>query len=258
MVENGGKAEDRQKRAQNQVALVALCELVGNSCSEDNEAGTANSHNNSGTCAAASQIIVCTTHLKATKNIVGERTRYLEVTQLLKSVQRLYSAKYDEAQSTGRPEPLILITGDLNAAPDEKSTGFEALAYSAVKRSELGLRSVLNDDMQFPEEVWTTWKARRKKGKESIAKSCIDYILYRPLSAPLLPGDARGIAGGDSLGGGGGGGVATRYRAGLQAKAVLGLFSEAEIGEDLLPSSKYPSDHLAIAADLEIVWRREK
>jgi len=215
------KDEDRQVRAQNQVALVALCELVGPAEQQQPCIPT--------------QIIVCTTHLKATKNIVGERTRLLEVNQLLGSVQRLFTAKRTEARSKGGADPLILITGDLNAAPDERSTGFAALAYAAVKESALGLRSVLNDDLDDPESVWTTWKARNKKGKESIAKSCIDYILYRPLEAEA---SAEGI------------------RTGLRAKAALGLFTEAEIGEGLLPSARYPSDHLAIAADLEVLHQR--
>jgi nocturnin len=220
-IECWDKEEDRQVRAQNQVALVALCDLSG----EENDQQQ------------RQQLIICTTHLKATKNIVGERTRNLEVTQLLSSVQSLFSAKVN---ANGQ-EPLILITGDLNAAPDERSTGYQALAYSAVKQSSLDLRSVLNDDL-CPRleaehgtagaggDIWTTWKARRKQGKESVSKSCIDYILYRPLTEV-----ARG-------------------KAGLRAKSVLGLFSEAEIGQDLLPSDRYPSDHLAIAADLEVVF----
>ena len=221
------KDEDRQVRAQNQVALVALCELVGPAEQQQQQLQQPS---------IPTQIIVCTTHLKATKNIVGERTRLLEVNQLLGSVQRLFTAKRTEARSKGGADPLILITGDLNAAPDERSTGFAALAYAAVKESALGLRSVLNDDLDDPESVWTTWKARNKKGKESIAKSCIDYILYRPLEA--AEASAEGI------------------RTGLRAKAALGLFTEAEIGEGLLPSARYPSDHLAIAADLEVLHQR--
>ena len=227
-IECWDKEEDRQVRAQNQVALVALCDLLAGGEGEEKDKQQQQQQQ---------QLIICTTHLKATKNIVGERTRNLEVTQLLSSVQSLFSAKVN---ASGR-EPLILITGDLNAAPDERSTGYQALAYTAVKQSSLNLRSVLNDDL-CPRlatehgaagaggDIWTTWKARRKQGKESVSKSCIDYILYLPLTEV-----ARG-------------------KAGLRAKSVLGLFSEAEIGQDLLPSDRYPSDHLAIAADLEVVF----
>lgn len=46
----------------------------------------------------------------------------------------------------------------------------------------------------------------------------------------------------------------TYGRPGMQAVAALDLFSEEEIGPQLMPSSTYPSDHLSIAADLEILW----
>jgi hypothetical protein len=47
---------------------------------------------------------------------------------------------------------------------------------------------------------------------------------------------------------------ATDGRPGFQAVAALDLFSEEEMGESLLPSVRYPSDHLAIAADLKLQW----
>lgn len=43
-------------------------------------------------------------------------------------------------------------------------------------------------------------------------------------------------------------------RPGFLPLTVLDLFSEDEIGESLLPSEMYPSDHLAIGADLELLW----
>lgn len=220
--------ESKQIRAQNQVALIALCQLVSKQAPNSQD--------------PAPQLIICTTHLKATKNIVGERTRHLEVSQLLSSVTRLYETKKKESQLADSIEPLVLITGDLNAAPNDVSTGFQALAYAAVKASPLQLCSVLNDDMQA-KDIWTTWKARRKQGKESIAKSCIDYILYKPLK---MDGQkfltTRGAG----------------QKAGLRARAVLGLFSESEIGDGLLPSAQYPSDHIAIAADLDVVLEKRK
>jgi len=36
--------------------------------------------------------------------------------------------------------------------------------------------------------------------------------------------------------------------------AVLDLFSDEEVGPQLLPNSNYPSDHVAIAADFELEW----
>ena len=78
------------------------------------------------------------------------------------------------------------------------------------------------------EEVWTTWKARKKEGGEKVVKHCIDYILYAPSSNDLESG------------------------VGVRAMGVLDLLRTEEVGPDFLPSSSYPSDHIAIAADLEV------
>ena len=40
---------------------------------------------------------------------------------------------------------------------------------------------------------------------------------------------------------------------GARALGVLDLLGTDEVGPDFLPSSFYPSDHIAIAADLEII-----
>ena len=40
----------------------------------------------------------------------------------------------------------------------------------------------------------------------------------------------------------------------MQAVSALDIFSAEEVGEDLLPSKIYPSDHIAIAADLQLLW----
>jgi hypothetical protein len=67
-----------------------------------------------------------------------------------------------------------------------------------------------------------------------VSKHCIDYIFYSP--TPLTAYRP----------------AATRAR--LRATALLDVFSAAEVGAALLPSALYPSDHLAIAADLQLEW----
>ena len=42
--------------------------------------------------------------------------------------------------------------------------------------------------------------------------------------------------------------------AGFRTLAILDLYSSDELGAALLPSKIYPSDHLAICADLELLW----
>ena len=43
-------------------------------------------------------------------------------------------------------------------------------------------------------------------------------------------------------------------RPGLQCVAALDVFSDDEMGEMLIPSESYPSDHIAIASDLHLLW----
>ena len=44
------------------------------------------------------------------------------------------------------------------------------------------------------------------------------------------------------------------FAVGIRAISALDLFDEKELEPDYLPSEKYPSDHISIAADLLIVW----
>jgi hypothetical protein len=97
-------------------------------------------------------------------------------------------------------------------------------------------------------EIWTSWKARRRaNGQESIAKSCIDYIFYSPsLTPPLLPpppplSSAHHYSISSST-------AVSHYT--LRAAAVLDLLGEDIVGEALLPNAAFPSDHIALVADL--------
>jgi len=286
--------EDKQIRAQNQVALLLVCELIQpqqqNSGSSGGKKSIANSStanlttfSNSANASTqistpnnklsdnlnAPPIIVATTHLKAAKTLKGEKYRYREVVQLLAAIKRVR-----DSMSPGR-QPAILLTGDLNAAPTNSSTGYSSLAYEAVKSHPLGLRSVLNDDVRISNNdipVWTTWKARRKQGKESVTKHCIDYILYAPppsLATSFTPLSPSSLSSSSSASPPTTSSTTTpialavppapitttteAFQVGLRATAVLDLFTVQEVGETLLPSPSYPSDHLAIAVDLEVL-----
>jgi hypothetical protein len=96
--------------------------------------------------------------------------------------------------------------------------------------------SLMIDDKEENEEVevWTTWKARKKEGGEKVVKHCIDYILYAPPPSH------------------------TESSIGVRALGVLDLLRTDEVGPDFLPSSSYPSDHIAIAADLEVIGFSKK
>ena len=203
-------------RAMNQVGLIVTCDIL-------DENGHVKVVEDSGT---RCPLVVCTTHLKAKKSEIGERYRLQEATQLMRSIDRTIKSLRTSAQ------PLLVVTGDLNAAPNADTTGYEARAYRVVKEHALGLRSLLNDDVRLQEsDTWTTWKARWNKGVEKIAKNCIDYILYQPPSST--------------------------NNFGLQPMAVLELLREEDLGSDLLPNTKYPSDHVALAADFAMTTFRE-
>jgi hypothetical protein len=188
--------------------------------------------------------LLCT---QATKTARGERLRYWETQQLLSALERACSGLL---QPSGRYGNLcsvpIILAGDLNASPSTSNDqfGFNNTVYPLLKRHSLGLRSVMNDDLLSARrsgggEVWTTWKARRKLGKETVARSCVDYILYGVAHAKPGPGKAnRPVSGG---------------RLALRAAAVLDVPSDADVGEELLPNAHYPSDHIPLLADLQIV-----
>lgn len=183
----------------------------------------------------------------------------------------------------------VLMTGDFNAMP-VSTPPYPALTYNAIKSHPLGFRSVYNDDELAQkggpksfraglelEGVYTTWKARVKKGVEKISKHCIDYIFYTPYTSRSrkiqnirqiineeeadevgeevkeileLEGEEEEEEDYERDWG-------VRMRCSLRAKAVLDVFTEEEVGAALLPSFIYPSDHLAIAADFLLEWREE-
>ena len=70
-------------------------------------------------------------------------------------------------------------------------------------------------------------KAKEKNVKEHVSKHAADFIFYSPLRVD---------------------------RPGFRALAVVDMFDEEDVGKRLLPSSKYPSDHIAIVGDFELLW----
>eukprot|EP01036_Dinobryon_divergens_P035365 gene35365-45806_t len=206
----------------------------------------------------------------ASKTGAAEVYRQREVQQLLTAIDRVQSSM----ARSGNPA-AVLLTGDLNALPH--ACAYAPLAYRAVKEHPLGLRSVLNDDMvelrpamQQPTtgsseiqigrvpvpgnsantpssgEIYTSWKARRCFGGERVVKQCLDYIFYSPAPSPLSPLSPSHPRGGDNGHGHG--------HPGLRPLALLDLFTETQLGPQLLPSEMYPSDHIAIAADFQLEW----
>lgn len=257
--------ERKQNRPQNQVGLITVCELIADQKDPfSSEQGR------------LLPVIIATTHLKAMKNELGEKYRKKETEQLLSAVDR---CRDSVAQCFDGQSPAIIITGDFNASPIPCSHvgAYASSVYPLIKEHPLQYRSVLNDDLayhivkkqmklrgggDFEEEVekgcdtdgshnynpnannsdniWTTWKARMKKGQEKVIKHCIDYILYSSPHRPALADHPQ-----------------LRSVLGVQAMTSLDLFEDKHIDHKLFPSPSYPSDHIAIVADLKIVENRK-
>ena len=116
-------------------------------------------------------IIISTTHLKASKNKKGEKFRTLELKQLLSRINNIISIltatrhnsdlslsgpKMDRARKNEKIEPIVILTGDLNASPKKcPKKGYLPTAYNTLKAHNLGFRSVLNDDYIIQPEVAT-------------------------------------------------------------------------------------------------------
>ena len=216
-------------RTQNQVAIIALCEILLPPDSSTSKPAL---------------LLVATTHLKASKSLTGERCRAMEMRQLLETVDRTRNAI---SASENSANIAVLLTGDLNAKPED-SSDYPALTYSAIKSFiPLTMRSIYNDDAPLylqsngkksalqEEGLYTTWKARVEAGsgvrKES--RHCIDYIFYSSEEKKKKKEYRDRTT------------VETR----LLPTALLDVFSKQEVGPSLLPSALYPSDHLAIVAD---------
>ena len=78
--------------------------------------------------------------------------------------------------------------------------------------------------------VWTTWKARNKKGVEQVVKHCIDYVLY----------STKGVAvsGSDTTANSAQVEVSSAKKVAIEAVGTAALFTDEEVGNDLFPSDR--------------------
>ena len=145
--------EDKNIMAQNQVALIAICELVDNSTPNSTDIEAQSLSNN--VKVKTPNIIVCTTHLKSSKTNTGERYRQKGITQILESINKINKS----LQQRNIPSAVIL-SGDLNAVTND--IGYEPLTYRAIKSQDL--RSVYNEDVSSSrvplssKQLYTNWK----------------------------------------------------------------------------------------------------
>ena len=175
----------------------------------------------------------------------------------------------------------LVFTRDSNTGATRASSSIELLLPPA-KSSNLSGTTAIDEgkeqqDAQKEEQaeeelVWTTWKSRwvgggrpksnnnsnssggRRERRKKVLRHCIDYIFYstaKEATVSMKREKKSTAKGGD---------VAENYEHSsvsgapyLRAVAALGMFSDDYIGDELLPSARYPSDHIALVADLQIV-----
>ena len=260
----------RQRKQQNQVCMINVLEHLQP--------------------ADSPPIIVATTHLKAGKTSSCELVRRAQILQLLSCVNQIYQALREGGKTPAILVTGDLNTQAVNQglAP----LCYDAIKQNKLGLRSLLNDDVIPENLTGG-EVYTTWKARREpsvrsaggggisdvksvfekekgeivgtetdatprksknkslKGgvdgdnvsisekevsvsesgggrhKEHISKHAVDYIFYSPLRVD---------------------------HPGFRALSVIDMYDEEDVGRRLLPSSRYPSDHIAIVADLELLW----
>eukprot|EP00052_Salpingoeca_macrocollata_P003084 m.34136 g.34136 ORF g.34136 m.34136 type:complete len:192 (+) comp12998_c0_seq1:319-894(+) len=166
-------------------------------------------------------LAVITTHLKADKTAAGEAVRAQQIERVLEFASQLC------ATTDGG-----VLCADLNARPDsgraDEADTYRPLVYPALVSHALKLRSAYTcerlstalvhaaspAESAAAEPAYTTWKLR-SKGE---AKMCIDFVFFTAGS--------------------------------LRCVQLLGIPEEAEVEPERFPSLQYPSDHVALGADL--------
>ncbi|CAK0803134.1 unnamed protein product, partial [Prorocentrum cordatum] len=173
---------------------------------------------------AGRRLLVASAHLRSGKTAEAERERAAQVGALLDLAAELAERW---AGGPGGAVPLVL-GADLNAVPQADGRAGPPLAYGAALAHPVGLRSAyggaccrsegaerLDLGGGALEAPYTTWKLRPKKGE---IRRTVDFIFHSA--------------------------------ADLEVAALMELPRADEMPPERLPTFAYPSDHLAIAADL--------
>jgi endonuclease/exonuclease/phosphatase family metal-dependent hydrolase len=160
-------------------------------------------------------LVVAVTHLKAQASAAHELVRSRQAQELVECVAKeteLAIARYHD------PDPGVVIAGDFNTEPAAGSSMDDddgTCTISTVVASKKG-RTILTSayPLDDPKRFFTTWKIRGT----SEVKRMIDYIFF---GGPLY------------------------------CRNILLPPAEEDVGVRRLPSLRFPSDHLHIAAQLE-------
>lgn len=160
-------------------------------------------------------IVFAMTHLKSGKGRAVEEIRTEQCRQLLKHVDQVAQSTADELDLPPSCIPIVIL-GDFNSDIREENSCINTI-LSKEQKGTCQMRSAYEINPP-PENFFTTWKTRGT----STAKRVIDYIFFSP---------GRGI----------------------DCTEILDVPKNEDMEETLLPGFKYPSDHLAIGATLNIL-----
>lgn len=161
--------------------------------------------------------VVAVTHLKAQKNETNEIVRCRQAEELLEAVAEASTRLI----SQGEEKVSILILGDFNADPPTATEGESAISKVLSFKlpwSNEGRAMKVNSAYAIDppsDNFYTTWKIRGSQATKRI----IDYIFYSGA---------------------------------LECQATLPVPPEDQLEQSRLPSIRYPSDHVNLAAKFKI------
>ena len=216
-------------------------------------------------------IIVAATHLKAGKASSNEQIRNLQMQEVLQALEKHQQQAINTSSSstTQRSSPPIIFAGDFNSDPSESGSCIQRILQTnegtddsdaSSSTSTLSLKSAypLPDDgsskrntaadddddgdgsspITRTTSTYTTWK---KRG-DTTSKRIIDFIFHNGHREKKQTTKKK-----DST-------TTTRSDLPFQCTHVLEIPNDKLVETNhLLPSLKYPSDHLAIGAKFKLL-----
>lgn len=168
------------------------------------------------------KIVVAASHYKAKTGAANDATRLRHAQQTLDILGNLVSSSSSSSSFSSDSSYPVIFMGDLNTTPESQAVQLLSTKFQPVVP--------FNQDANG---YYTTWKSRVNETNGSIdtVKRTIDYIFLSD-SCKLNDGESN-----------------SEWR--VVDRWIP--FDDEEVGKRGLPSDRYPSDHVAVAVDLE--WR---
>jgi len=160
------------------------------------------------------EVVIVNTHLESEKSDKGARNRDDQVASLLETLDS-FLERGRKSHSAMQQTPPVLVLGDFNATPDEP-------CCARISQHGPGFTNSYAEagyDLAIDKDIFSSYKKRVGAYKPGTHKYWIDYIWRSPR---------------------------------LVTESVQEMVSAEACGEDLLPNTAWPSDHLSILATFRI------